>query len=235
MCHTRVCQPTSLSPGSAIVAPQAERHAALRALTGGACSCNRCALEASLPEALQQQLAELHARVQSEWAAALEAAAAAEDHSALETLWVSTRRLPRVEGLSHVWLPRSRSCARARWAAGLHSPQLPLHGKHRAGGRDTGCRRAVGSAWGGRAEQRRCGHVGCERVWSRGAGMDPGGADTEGATGVALGSNRAAASRGGAWERKPSRNSDAVAGTGDSAGNAAAEGSRSPAAAHDCG
>ena len=73
--------------GGAVLAPLAARQAAVRALTGAPCRCARCALEAAQPEALRAQLEDLYARAAGgEWAAALEAAAAAGDAGALDAL-----------------------------------------------------------------------------------------------------------------------------------------------------
>ncbi|KAI8469947.1 MAG: hypothetical protein J3K34DRAFT_521745 [Monoraphidium minutum] len=73
--------------GGSILGPLDVRQAAVRALTGRGCGCARCALEASLPEGLRAQLAELAGRMEAEWAAALDAAAAAGDETALAALW----------------------------------------------------------------------------------------------------------------------------------------------------
>lgn len=74
---------------SAILAPLAVRQAAVRALTGRGCDCWRCQLERKLPVGLAEQLADLHARMESEWPEALNEAAQAGDEEALQALWVS--------------------------------------------------------------------------------------------------------------------------------------------------
>jgi hypothetical protein len=108
--HTRsfgALAPPPFARRSAILGPLDVRQAAVRALTGRGCGCARCAAEATLPEALRRQLAELRERLESEWTAALNAAAAAGDEDALDALWVRGWRARRgalvavaVEGLS---------------------------------------------------------------------------------------------------------------------------------------
>jgi hypothetical protein len=81
--------------GAAILGPLALRQAAVKELTGRPCGCMRCVREGALPEELRQQLEELHARVEGDWAAALEAAAVDGDEEALVGLHVGlfgTRR-----------------------------------------------------------------------------------------------------------------------------------------------
>ncbi|GBF94541.1 hypothetical protein Rsub_07075 [Raphidocelis subcapitata] len=73
--------------GGAILAPLEVRQAAVRALTGRPCGCDRCGREAALPESARGLLAALQGRVEGEWAAALEAAAAGGDEGALAALW----------------------------------------------------------------------------------------------------------------------------------------------------